>query len=167
VLSRCAALTTPERSAALYQDATRTGEPFEAARARLLLGESLGSGVEAETALRRARDAFEQLGARPWVARAKRALDRSADEPASAEPDPADGTQGNAQDATPQSWRIAGLTAQELRVAELVGRGATNRETAAALFLSPKTVEFHLRSIYRRLGLRSRAELAHLVGQTR
>jgi DNA-binding CsgD family transcriptional regulator len=57
------------------------------------------------------------------------------------------------------------LTAQEQKVTMLVGQGATNREAASALFLSTKTIEFHLRSVYRKLGVRSRAELAHLVGQ--
>ncbi len=52
------------------------------------------------------------------------------------------------------------LTPQERRVAMLVADGATNRETAAALFMSPKTVEVHLTRIYRKLGVRSRTELA-------
>ncbi len=52
------------------------------------------------------------------------------------------------------------LTAQELKVAGLVAQGATNREAADALFLSTKTIEFHLGHIYRKLGLRSRTELA-------
>lgn len=51
------------------------------------------------------------------------------------------------------------LTATEQRVAELVGEGRTNREVAAALFLSTKTIEFHLRNVFRKLGIRSRAEL--------
>ena len=51
-------------------------------------------------------------------------------------------------------------TAHELRVARIVAEGASNREAAAALFLSPKTVEYHLASIYRKLGVRRRAELA-------
>ncbi len=54
----------------------------------------------------------------------------------------------------------APLTSQETRVALLVARGLTNREVAAALFLSPKTVERHLSSVYRKRGLRSRTELA-------
>ncbi|HEY7199608.1 MAG TPA: helix-turn-helix transcriptional regulator, partial [Candidatus Dormibacteraeota bacterium] len=51
------------------------------------------------------------------------------------------------------------LTAQERRVAAAVRRGATNREIAAELFLSPKTVEFHLRQIYGKLGVHSRTQL--------
>jgi DNA-binding NarL/FixJ family response regulator len=50
-------------------------------------------------------------------------------------------------------------------VAELVGRGHTNREVAAALYLSGKTVESHLRSVYRKLGIRSRTELARRLAE--
>ncbi|EHN12857.1 regulatory protein LuxR [Patulibacter medicamentivorans] len=52
------------------------------------------------------------------------------------------------------------LTAREREVCDLVAGGATNREVAAALFLSPRTVEHHLRGAYRKLGVRSRSELA-------
>lgn len=51
------------------------------------------------------------------------------------------------------------LTPQELRVSDAVQRGMSNREIAAALFLSPKTIEFHLQQIYRKLGVRSRTQL--------
>ena len=57
------------------------------------------------------------------------------------------------------------LTSQELQVSLLLAEGRTTRETAAALFLSPKTVEYHLRKVYLKLGIHSRQELAdHLVG---
>ncbi len=52
------------------------------------------------------------------------------------------------------------LTPQELQVALTVARGATNREAATALLISPKTVEYHLARVYAKLGVRSRAELA-------
>jgi DNA-binding NarL/FixJ family response regulator len=55
------------------------------------------------------------------------------------------------------------LTAHEARIARAVASGATNKEVAAELFLSPKTIEFHLSSIYRKLGIRSRTELAGIV----
>ena len=54
---------------------------------------------------------------------------------------------------------------QELQVALKVAEGATNREVAAALFLSPKTVESHLSHVYSKLDLRSRTELARLFAQ--
>jgi DNA-binding NarL/FixJ family response regulator len=55
------------------------------------------------------------------------------------------------------------LTAHELRVAQLVSQGLTNREAATALFVSTKTVEHHLRNFFRKLGIRRRAELARLM----
>jgi len=58
---------------------------------------------------------------------------------------------------------LGSLTSQELQVALIVARGSTNREAAAALFLSPKTVEFHLGNTYRKLGVRLRAELVRRV----
>jgi DNA-binding CsgD family transcriptional regulator len=57
----------------------------------------------------------------------------------------------------------ASLTPQELQVALVVAKGATNSEAAAVLFLSVKTIEFHLRNAYRKLGIRSRVELARLL----
>ncbi|HEX5954485.1 MAG TPA: helix-turn-helix transcriptional regulator [Solirubrobacterales bacterium] len=59
------------------------------------------------------------------------------------------------------------LTAQEVRVARAVARGGTNREVAAELFLSPKTIDFHLGRVYRKLDIHSRAELATLVAEGR
>ena len=55
------------------------------------------------------------------------------------------------------------LTPQELQVALVVAGGATNAEAAAQLFLSPKTIEYHLSNAYRKLGIRSRAELVRAV----
>ena len=55
------------------------------------------------------------------------------------------------------------LTPQELQVARMLAGGRTTREAAAALFLSPKTIEYHLRNVYLKLGVRSRAELADAI----
>ena len=55
------------------------------------------------------------------------------------------------------------LTEHELRVAVAVAQGASNREVAANLFVSPKTVDFHLRQIYRKLGISSRTKLAAVL----
>ena len=66
----------------------------------------------------------------------------------------------------PSSRLEDALTPQELQVAALVAGGATNREAAAALFLSVKTIEFHLGHVYRKLGIRSRTELARVVEST-
>ena len=58
------------------------------------------------------------------------------------------------------------LTPQELRVAEAVALGMSNREVAAALFLSVKTIEMHLGRVFRKLGVRNRAELARRAAVT-
>ena len=55
------------------------------------------------------------------------------------------------------------LTAQEMQIARLLGEGRTTREAAAAMFISPKTVEYHLRHVYTKLSIGSRAELSALV----
>ncbi len=98
--------------------------------------------------MRGALTIFEQLGADPWTRRTRQEL-RAAG--ASVPHDEIDGL-------------TARLTRQERRVAEAVASGMSNPEAASALFLSRKTVEFHLSSVYRKLRLRSRAELAGSLG---
>ena len=83
---------------------------------------------------------FEGLGARPWIDRASAELARIPGR---------------------RSTEQHGLTDAETRIAELVAGGRTNRDVAAALFLSVKTVEVTLTHIYQKLGVRSRTELAH------
>ena len=122
---------------------------FEAARTRLCLGERLrraGRRVEARAELRSALEAFDRLGAGPWARRARAELRATGER-----------VTRRAPGATDR------LTPQELQVALSIAGGATNREAAAALFLSPKTIEFHLRNIYRKLGLRSRTQLVRVV----
>jgi len=135
------------REAMLWYE--RTSTPFEQARARLYYGERLRRAkrlTEAREHLRRALDAFERLGASLWASRARNELRAS----------------GAAVGKLP-AVGIAVLTPQELQVAVAVANGSTNREAAAALFLSPKTVGFHLGRVYRKLGIRSRVELARLL----
>jgi DNA-binding NarL/FixJ family response regulator len=131
----------------------QTPTPFERARTELCFGERLRRmrrTVEARRQLRNALDTFTRLGAKPWAERALSEL-RASGEAVRGQTTVADGR----------------LTPQELQVALLVAEGATNREAAEALFLSTKTIEFHLRSVYRKLNLRSRTELAYLAGQVR
>ena len=65
--------------------------------------------------------------------------------------------------ATTGPSALATLTTQERRVADVVGTGASNQEVAMAVFLSRKTVEFHLSNVYRKLEIRSRSELVRLL----
>jgi DNA-binding CsgD family transcriptional regulator len=115
--------------------------PFDRARTLLALGAAQRRAKErrdARASLTAARDLFGELGAGAWVARAEAELRRIGGRaPASGE-----------------------LTPIERRVAELVAAGRTNREVAAALFLSPRTVEGHLSHVYGKLGVRSRVELS-------
>jgi DNA-binding CsgD family transcriptional regulator len=123
--------------------------PFERARTELCFGERLRRArrhTQARAVLELALETFDQLGAVPWAERAAREL----------------GQRTRRAGAVPS----ATLSAKELQVALTVARGATNREAAAALFLSPKTIEAHLSRVYAKLGLRSRTELAaHLLQQ--
>jgi DNA-binding CsgD family transcriptional regulator len=122
---------------------------FERARTELCFGERLrrdGHRREARDHLRTALAAFEANGAWPWAERVRSELRASGLVLREREP--------AAQER---------LTPQEIQVARLVAEGKTNREVAATLFLSPKTVEFHLTHIYRKLRIRSRAELVRQI----
>lgn len=126
----------------------RSDQPFERARTLLCLGERLRRERQRAAArghLRRALETFEQLGAADWAARARAELAATGETL----------TRGGGQTFT--------LTPQELQVAMVVARGASNSEAAAALFLSQKTIEYHLSNIYRKTELRSRADLAVLA----
>jgi DNA-binding CsgD family transcriptional regulator/tetratricopeptide (TPR) repeat protein len=163
---RCQALLGPEAeidanlAAALAAHAD-PAMPFEAARTRLAIGERLRRArrrADARPLLAEAREAFEAAGARSWAERAASELAAAGGSPATSIDAGADGgaASGVARDATVAD----ALTARERDVCELVASGRTNREVAAALFLSPRTVEHHLRAAYRKLGVRSRTELA-------
>ncbi|HYL07686.1 MAG TPA: AAA family ATPase [Candidatus Udaeobacter sp.] len=120
--------------------------PFEIARTQLCFGEVLRRQrrrSEARDHLYEALHAFERLGAEPWAARARAELQ-------------ATGERSRRRDVATSRQ----LTPQELQIALVVAGGATNREAAAQLFLSPKTIEAHLSSVYAKLTIRSRSELA-------
>lgn len=121
--------------------------PFERARTLLVLGERrrrLGQRRDARVAVAEAHAEFERLGARPWARRALAELRAAGGRPAAA------------GSVLPD---VDTLSPQEREVVRVVIDGATNREAAAALFLSPKSIERHLTAVYRKLGLRSRSEL--------
>jgi DNA-binding CsgD family transcriptional regulator len=123
--------------------------PFEHARTRLVLGERLRRERrpgEARPHLRAASETFARLGADPWRARADDELRATGEHGRRA-----------ARPSRPD------LTPQEALIARAVARGATNREVAAELALSHKTVEHHLTRVYAKLGVRSRTELAVLM----
>jgi DNA-binding CsgD family transcriptional regulator len=118
---------------------------FGRARTQLCFGERLrrsGRRVEAREQLRAALQTFERLGAGPWEDRARAELRASGERLRRRQPHEAEE-----------------LTPQELQIAIQVAEGKSNKDVGAALFISHKTVEFHLGRIYRKLGIRSRAEL--------
>ena len=134
----------------MHDAATRGGQPrpFDRARTQLLYGEWLRRQrrpAEARIPLRAAANTFDQLGAMPWS-------DRAASELRAA------GVTGRALQAPP----LDSLTPQEVQVVRLARQGANNREIGAQLFLSPRTVAYHLQKVYRKLSIRSRIELTHL-----
>jgi DNA-binding CsgD family transcriptional regulator len=123
--------------------------PFELARTQLCFGERLRRArrrTDAREQLHGSLDIFVALGAQPWADRALRELRATGERARRRAPDTADQ-----------------LTPQELQVALIAADGATNKEAAAALFISPKTIETHLNRVYRKLGVRSRVELARRI----
>lgn len=121
--------------------------PFERARTDLCLGMRRRRSRR-RAALLSALSFFETTGAEPWAEQARAELRAAGDSQLSSH-------------RTKVSLQT--LTPQELQVALTAANGATNKETAASLFLSTKTVEFHLSNTYRKLGVRSRAELVRRV----
>jgi DNA-binding CsgD family transcriptional regulator len=152
--ARCSVVLAPDDEIdAAFREAlhwlNRTGMPFERARTELTYGERLRRAKrlrEARVHLRLALDVFETLGAVAWTEWTRSELRAS-----------------GAALRLPAGTHTRQLTPQELQVALVVAKGATNKEAAAALFLSPKTIDFHLGHVYRKLGIRSRVELAHAL----
>lgn len=129
--------------------------PFEHARSYMALGERrrrVGNRSWAREVLLQAHDEFARLDARPWV-------DLVLDELR------ASGASVFNVRGISENFEV--LSPQEIQVARVVANGATNDEAAAALFLSRKSIERHLTSIYRKLNLRSRVELALWAEQNR
>ncbi|WP_433631459.1 helix-turn-helix transcriptional regulator [Nocardia sp. CA-120079] len=152
VLHRCHALLTDGDAADLYERAldlhARGDQPFEQARTELMYGEWLrrhNRRVEARTQLQAAMATFDLLGAVPWSDRAAAELRA---------------TGISISDQNRESDPLASLTPQELQVVRLAATGATNREIGTQLFLSARTVGYHLYKAFPKLGIASRAELA-------
>ncbi|MET0702002.1 MAG: LuxR C-terminal-related transcriptional regulator, partial [Mycobacterium sp.] len=132
------AVATAERAMVAHQ---RLPMPFERARTQLLLGQLQRRQRQKDVAaatLAEALAAFDELGTPLWAERARAELAR-----------------------VKVTRQGAGLTPSEQQVAELAAAGMTNTDIGAALFISPKTVEVNLTRTYRKLGIRSRAQLAN------
>ena len=134
-----------ERSLALFE-CEESSWHFEIGQTLLALGTVLRSERQklvARTTLERSLEIFERLGARLWAEKARAELVRLGGRP----------------------FRSDALTATEQRVVDLVAAGRSNAEVARELFLSPKTVEWNLSKIYKKLHVRSRTELAAKLGK--
>jgi DNA-binding CsgD family transcriptional regulator len=135
-----------EQALAAHADSPRLPDR---ARTELAFGEWLRRArrrVDAREHLRTALTLFEQLGAAPWAERAAQELRAS-------------GETARRRDVS----TATDLTAQERQVASLVRQGLSNRDAAARLFVSPRTIDFHLRNVFTKLGVTSRAELTALA----
>ncbi|MEU6739399.1 AAA family ATPase [Streptosporangium sandarakinum] len=153
VALRCRALV--ENDEGLYEEAMRAHEqgeqPHEEARTRLLHGEWLRRArkrAAARAQLRAALETFDRLGMALWAERARAELRATGDVPAA--PRQADDP-------------LSVLTTQERQVVRLAAEGASNRDIAAQLYLSPRTVGYHLYKAFPKLGVSSRAELAAIA----
>jgi len=135
-----------ERSLALVEASPLA---LERARTHLAYGERLrrsGRRRDARPHLRLAHEAFSAVDAAPWAERAAAELRATGESVGPRTPD-----------------RRGELTPQELQIAQLIAEGKTNKEIAAQLYLSPKTIEYHLANAYRKLEIHSRAELTRVV----
>jgi DNA-binding NarL/FixJ family response regulator len=127
---------------------TQGTRPFEHGRTLLLYGEALRrrrQRMDARQHLRSALEIFERMGAAPWEQRARAELRASGETMRGRDPDTLDY-----------------LTPQELQIVQIVRTGATNKQIAAQLYLSPRTIDYHLRKVFVKLGLSSRTELIRL-----
>jgi DNA-binding CsgD family transcriptional regulator len=156
LLARCKAQLAEDDAETLYQEAIeRLGGRLlapELARARLLYGEWLRRRhrrVDARDQLRVALETFERVGGEAFAERAR-----------------TEHLATGARVRKRTDVAQAELTHQESRVAALAAEGATNSEIGAQLFISSSTVEYHLRKVFRKLGVRSRTQLARVFLET-
>jgi len=143
-----ALLADGDEATAMFEEALADDDgtrPFDRARVQLLFGQHLrrlGQRVAARERLRAGLEAFEALGAEPWAERARAELRASGE---------------TARRRTPEA--ATALTPQERQIARLVAQGLTNKEVAAQLYLSPRTIDAHLRGVFAKLGIDSRRAL--------
>ena len=149
LLARCQALADEADAEHRFAEAIGLLDalaPFDRARTQLLYGEWLRRErrrTDARAHLRAALETFEQLRVSPWAERARSELRAS-------------GETARRRDASTRDQ----LTPQELRIADLAAGGLTNAEIGAQLFLSPRTIDYHLRKVFAKLEIASRADLA-------
>jgi len=146
-----ALLAEGEAAEALYREAIEHLGPtrlrVDLARTRLLYGEWLRRErrrIDARTELRTAHEQFSEFGMEGFAERARVELEATGERARKRTVD----TRGD-------------LTPQEAQISRLAAQGHTNREIAAQLFISPNTVEYHLRKVFRKLGVKSRTQLAN------
>lgn len=151
-LASCRALVADgETSTRHYEEAlelSASARPFDRARIHLLYGEHLRRErrrSDARSHLRTALEAFERFRAAPWTDRAAGELRATGEKTRKRDPSSVDQ-----------------LTPKEIQIARLVAEGQSNKEVAAQLFLSPRTIDSHLRSVYAKLGVTSRTQLARV-----
>jgi DNA-binding CsgD family transcriptional regulator len=148
--ARCRGLLSPGHDAERWfiealRRHTEGDRPFDRARTELVYGEFLRRDrrrIDAREQLRSALAGFEQCRAEPWAERTRTELRATGE---------------TARKRDPST--IDQLTPQELQIAKLAGEGLSNKHIAGQLFLSPRTVEYHLRKVFTKLGIASRAEL--------
>jgi DNA-binding CsgD family transcriptional regulator len=151
LLARCHALAGKGDEREHFETALTPAvglSPFEGARTELLYGEWLRrkrKRREARPHLRQAADLFRQVGTSPWEERAEAELRATGETARRRDPSTLDQ-----------------LTPQELQIAGLVASGMTNRQVAAQLYLSPRTIDYHLRKVFSKLGVASRTELVQM-----
>jgi len=148
-----ALLVQDQQAEELYVEAVdrlgRTRMAVDLARAHLLFGEWLRRQrrrLDARTQLRTAHDLFSDFGMEAFAERARVELEATGE---------------RARRRTVDT--LAQLTPQEAQISRLVAQGHTNREIAAQLFISPSTVEYHLRKVFRKLNVKSRTQLANAL----
>jgi len=141
--------TAESQLLAALESSSPSERPFDFARIQLALGAHLRRSrrrVEARRHLEAALASFEMMGAAPWSERAGQELRAS-------------GQTARVRDPS----TTFELTPQELQVARFVSEGLTNREVAARMFLSPRTVDYHLRKVFVKLGISSRSRLGQFL----